>query len=138
MIPQGAILSTLTHLKIVMRCAIWYHLYNLKNVKTTHGGVLILVKLQAETIILKFIVATAQIIKSNNLPCSKSFIIESILFLSSFHSRRDCHILSIEYTHKGSNCWALFGYMINYESSHSRYSYGTLRLQTFIKFLSIY
>ena len=27
-------------------CAIWYHLYNLKNVKTTHGGVLILVKLQ--------------------------------------------------------------------------------------------
>ena len=25
-----------------MRCAIWYHLYNLKNVKNTHGGVLIL------------------------------------------------------------------------------------------------
>ena len=32
----------------VMRCAIWYHLRNLKNVKNTHGGVLILVKLQAE------------------------------------------------------------------------------------------
>ena len=31
-----------------MRCAIWYHLYNLKNVKNTNGGVLILVKLQAE------------------------------------------------------------------------------------------
>ena len=31
----------------VMRCAICYHLYNLKNVKNTHGGVLILVKLQA-------------------------------------------------------------------------------------------
>ena len=30
----------------VVRCAIWYHLYNLKNVKNTHGGVLILVKLQ--------------------------------------------------------------------------------------------
>ena len=29
-----------------MRCAIWYHLYNLKNVKNTHGGVLILIKLQ--------------------------------------------------------------------------------------------
>ena len=26
-----------------MHCAIWYHLYNLKNVKNTHGGVLILV-----------------------------------------------------------------------------------------------
>ena len=31
----------------VMRCAIWYHLYNLKNVKNTHGGVLILVKAKA-------------------------------------------------------------------------------------------
>ena len=31
----------------VVRCAIWYHLYNLKNVEITRGGVLILVKLQA-------------------------------------------------------------------------------------------
>ena len=30
---------------LVMRCAIWYHLYNLKNVKNTHRGVLILLKL---------------------------------------------------------------------------------------------
>ena len=29
--------------KYVMRCAIWYHLYNLTKVKNTHGGVLILV-----------------------------------------------------------------------------------------------
>ena len=27
-------------------CAIWYYLYNLKNVKNTHEGVLLLVKLQ--------------------------------------------------------------------------------------------
>ena len=26
----------------MVRCAIWYHLYNLKNMKNTHGGVLIL------------------------------------------------------------------------------------------------
>ena len=26
-----------------MRCAIWYHLCHLKNVKNTHGGVLLLV-----------------------------------------------------------------------------------------------
>ena len=32
----------------VMRCAIWCHLYNLKNVKNAHGGMLILVKLQAK------------------------------------------------------------------------------------------
>ena len=29
----------------VMRCGIWYHLHNLKNVKNVHGRVLILVKL---------------------------------------------------------------------------------------------
>ena len=31
-----------------MFCVIWYRLYNFKNVKNTHGGVLLLVKLQAE------------------------------------------------------------------------------------------
>ena len=29
---------------VLMLCAIWQHLYNLKNVKNTHGGVLLLVK----------------------------------------------------------------------------------------------
>ena len=32
---------------IVMLCAVWYHLHDLKNVKNIHGGVLFLVKLQA-------------------------------------------------------------------------------------------
>ena len=33
---------------------IWYHLYNLRNVKNTHGGVLMLLKLQAKpTTLLK-------------------------------------------------------------------------------------
>ena len=31
--------------ELVMRCAIRYHLYNLKIIKNTHGGVLLLVKL---------------------------------------------------------------------------------------------
>ena len=31
-------------------CAIWYHLYNLENVKSTHEGVLLLVKLQAKNL----------------------------------------------------------------------------------------
>ena len=31
-----------------MFCAIWYYLYNLKSVKNTHGGVLLVVKLQAK------------------------------------------------------------------------------------------
>ena len=33
--------------KIEMFCAVWYNLYNLKYVKNTHGGVLLLVKLLA-------------------------------------------------------------------------------------------
>ena len=32
----------------VMLCAIQYHLYNLKNVKNTHVGVLLLINLQAK------------------------------------------------------------------------------------------
>ena len=32
-------------------CAIWYHVHNFKNVKNTHGGMLISVKLQAEACI---------------------------------------------------------------------------------------
>ena len=31
-----------------MHCTIWCHLYNLKNVRNTLGGVLLLVKLQAK------------------------------------------------------------------------------------------
>ena len=34
---------SLTYVKCL---AIWYHLHNFKNVKNTHGGVLLLVKLQ--------------------------------------------------------------------------------------------
>ena len=41
-----------------MRFAIWYHLNNSKNVKNTHGGVLLLVKLQ---------VKPCNFAKSNNL-----------------------------------------------------------------------
>ena len=33
----------------VIRCVIWNHLHNLKNVKNIHGGVLLLVKLQAKS-----------------------------------------------------------------------------------------
>ena len=33
----------------MMRCSIWYILYNLKNVKNTYGGMLLLVKLQAKS-----------------------------------------------------------------------------------------
>ena len=37
-------------IKYAMFCTIWYHLYNLKNVKNTHGGVLLLVNFVVENI----------------------------------------------------------------------------------------
>ena len=46
---ERKIYRSILSIPYVMRCAIWYHLYNLKNMKNTQGGVLILVKLQAET-----------------------------------------------------------------------------------------
>ena len=41
-IPQWIIFEFYTTI-YVMLCAIWYHLYNLKNVKNTHEGLLLLV-----------------------------------------------------------------------------------------------
>ena len=43
-----------------MLCTLWCYLYNLKNVENTHGGVLLLVKLQAKACIFT---------KSNTPPC---------------------------------------------------------------------
>ena len=39
---QKLFISKRQHPLYVVRCAIWYYLHNLKNVKNTHGGVLIL------------------------------------------------------------------------------------------------
>ena len=40
---QDSVIVTANNLEL---CKIWYHLCNLKKVKNTHGGVLLLVKLQ--------------------------------------------------------------------------------------------
>ena len=45
---QERVIHKLFQKAFVMLCGIWYHLYNLKNVKNTHGAVLLLVKLQTE------------------------------------------------------------------------------------------
>ena len=50
---------------VVTPCAIYYHLYNLKNVKNTKGRVLLLVKLQAEA---------CNFTKSNTPPCTNGTI----------------------------------------------------------------
>ena len=47
---QQIFLNTIWTFKIMIICAIWYHLYCLKNVKNTHGGVLLLLKLQTKSL----------------------------------------------------------------------------------------
>ena len=49
----GILKSSFFYSRLVVRCTIWYYLYNLKNVKNTHGGLLILVKLQASFLFLQ-------------------------------------------------------------------------------------
>ena len=83
----------------VMCCTIWYRLYNLKDVKITHGEVLILVKLQASASLqispnsalenLKFIFhksttgATARIITTYHLSV-RQFLNQYCLFFLLF------------------------------------------------------
>ena len=47
MIETMALHKAISKTLYVTLCAIWYHLYNLKIVKTTHGRMIHLVKLQA-------------------------------------------------------------------------------------------
>ena len=51
-----------------MRYAIWYHLYNLKNVKNTHGGVLILVKIKTPPWVFSRFLDCTNGTKSHNAP----------------------------------------------------------------------
>ena len=48
-----------------MFCAIWYHLYNLKNVKNTYGGVLLLVKGGTETEFCKALLDMERILNTS-------------------------------------------------------------------------
>ena len=47
----------------VMVCAIWYYLYNCKNVKNPHGGVILLVKLQVSASACNFKLQTVTLQK---------------------------------------------------------------------------
>ena len=57
----------------MMRCTIWCHLYNFKNMKNTHEGVLISVKLQADdrTTHHKWVECIPLFSTGNILPCDQ-------------------------------------------------------------------
>ena len=64
----------------MIRWAIWYHLYNLKNVKNTHGGVLILVKLMVK--VVRYLPKSEAVVHM----CLQSFA-EKRLFMSIFFTK---------------------------------------------------
>ena len=77
-----------------MRCAIWYHLYNIKNVKKTHGGVLLLVKLQPATLLkltlpmgVFYVFKIAQMVP-NRATHRNGFDKNALIFLNSYLSNR--------------------------------------------------
>ena len=51
-----------------MFSAIWYHLYNLKNVKNIHGEVLLLVKMQAKKSLQLLVKKASNFTKSKTPP----------------------------------------------------------------------
>ena len=57
----------------VVFCAIQYYLHNLKNVKSTHGGMLLLVKLQAFCRLLNIICFTNWAVTTNTFLCKSLF-----------------------------------------------------------------
>ena len=57
----------------MMVYAIWYHLYNLKNVKNKHGGAIFLVKLQASACNFTKII-TPPLVFSHFLNCTNGAI----------------------------------------------------------------
>ena len=59
----------------MIRYAIWYHFYNLKNVKNTHGGVLLLAKSQAKSCfmpLMEFIYMTFKWVSLGIFPWTQS------------------------------------------------------------------
>ena len=67
-----------------MLCAMWYHLHNLKNVKNSHGGVLLLLKLQA---------VACNIAKSNTPPWMLSHFLN---YTNGIKSRKTPYIVDLE------------------------------------------
>ena len=67
----------------VVRYVIYHHVHNLKDVRNTHGGVLLLVKLQAEA---------CNFTKSNTPP----WVFFTFLKLHDIKSRKASHILMVD------------------------------------------
>ena len=59
-----------------MLCAIWYHLYDLKIVKNTHGGELILRKLQSATLLKVTLLHGSHIVSIKQRCVSVSFYLK--------------------------------------------------------------
>ena len=78
-----------------MLCVIWYHFYNLKNVENTHGGVLLLLKLQVFT-------------KSNPPP----WVFFTILKLYKWYNAAPLFVLQFDITYFSSSNWSTLAFFL--------------------------
>ena len=98
-------------------CTIWYHLYNLRNVKNNHGGVLLSVKLQAACNFTK-----------SNTPLWVFFTFFKLYKWKKITQRNTyCHFISPENTRKTENQ--------NISAVFRRYKVGTLVKNGYIQCL---
>ena len=79
-----------------MRCAIWCYLRNLKSVKNTHGGVFLLVKLQAKVATGGPVVEHQKITKFYDGNFLKMFLLFSTLTVMIELSEKSPHFCSKE------------------------------------------
>ena len=85
----------------LMLCAIWYNLYNLRKVKNSHGGVLLLLKLQSFSLnftmqafslsvtFSKVVMLLSNVTKSNTSPWVFFFFLD---WANDTKSRKASHI----------------------------------------------
>ena len=94
-IAQPTFVSNYNEFLYVVCCAIWYHLYNLKNAKKTHGGVLILVKLQAVSLRVKRVKRCYRICRLRSF--SRSTLIQtfsSVIFVIPEQAYSQLHLFA--------------------------------------------
>ena len=110
----------------VVRCTIWYHLYNLKNVKNTDGGVLIAVKLQAP-------VSQSPIFK--NFLCASSATTFMVLTHCLHYCVASCNYGDSRARDAGPTCWPFRAMPDNISTCDVNRGYYMLLLFLFVLLL---
>ena len=107
--------SFLVWFYIEMLFPIWYHLYNLKNLKNTYGGVSLLVKLQASGSVGVFYVFSTVQMLPNCGPSDEWWVNQYLAPVSFKNSVNVMGTLCSTYTQQIQNKTSLTSYLKYYE-----------------------